>query len=1093
MLSTNLHKYQFFIVLAVSLLVATALFAIALTTAAVAQQPGDLDPTFSGDGKLTDGISVGQSERAYSVAVQPDGKIVAGGYRSTGANNGANYEFAIVRYNPDGSLDTTFDGDGNVATPIGGFYAEVRALAIQTDGKIVAAGSSTTVPFALVRYNADGSLDATFGSGGKVSTYISSGQADSVAIQLDGKIVVAGHSHCESMPYEFTVIRYYANGSLDASFGGDGTVVTPFGESDAFARGVAIQTDGKIVVGGSSYNDSTGYDLTAVRYNTDGSLDATFGIGGKAVTDLGRDLEEANSVAIQVDGKIVVAGGTRDNSNYYGSDFAVVRYNINGSLDSTFDDDGKVVTDIGGYFDTARSVAIQTDGKIVAAGPSGYNAEGYANFAVVRHNPDGSLDTSFEGDGTVTTNIELNNDAFSVAIQSDGKIVAAGECQFYEGDFALARYNTDGSLDTTFDGDGKVTTDSGGWSGNRLFDVITQLDGRIVAAGHSQNDLGYYQFTVVRYNADGSPDTSFDSDGKVITDLGAGSDSAQSLAIQTDGKIVAAGTSNDDFAVVRYNGDGSLDTTFDGDGKVRTPIGTSGDYASSVAIQTDGKIVTAGYTYNGDFDFAVARYNTNGSLDTSFDSDGIVTTPGGIAYSLAIQADGKLVTAGASQEGFVVVRYNASGSLDTSFGGNGIVVTPIGAGGFAFSVAIQPDGKIVAAGSSSNGPDGCIAIVRYNSNGSLDTTFDSDGILITSVCGVFVSSGPAGGSVEVETSGKLVVASSSNGDFAVARYNAEGSIDTTFGGGDGVSTVDFDNTDDVFRGMALDGPGRAVMVGDSNGAFAVARFMLEPGRAPYDFDGDGKSDISVFRPSNSVWYLHRSTDGFYATQFGNSTDKIVPADYDGDGKTDIAIFRDGAWWRIDSRNSTVEVVQFGMSGDVPIPGDYNGDGRDEVAVYRNGEWWREGVGRTNFGLPIDKPVPADYDGDGKDDIAVFRPSDGTWWIDRSTAGLMVVQFGQSGDKTVPGDYTGDGQADVAVWRPSNGSWYVLRSEDLSYFAFPFGQNGDLPAPADFDGDGKADIAVYRDGTWYVLKADGGVTIQQFGLAGDKPVPSAYLQ
>ena len=260
----------------------------------------------------------------------------------------------------------------------------------------------------------------------------------------------------------------------------------------------------------------------------------------------------------------------------------------------------------------------------------------------------------------------------------------------------------------------------------------------------------------------------------------------------------------------------------------------------------------------------------------------------------------------------------------------------------------------------------------------------------------------------------------------------------------------------------------------------------------FDFDKDGKSDISVFRPSDRVWYLNQSTNGFSATQFGLSTDKITPADYDGDGKTDISVYRDGVWYRINSSNGTVGIVQFGIASDIPVPADYSGDGRAELAIYRNGVWWSFDLNNSqtqvvNFGLSTDKPVVADYDGDGKADQAVYRG--GEWHLNRSSLGYTVVNFGLSNDKPVIGDYDGDGKTDQAVYR--NGTWYLLQSSN-GFTAFQWGIASDIPAPADYDGDGKADAAVYRDGTWYLRQSTNGISVQQFGLANDKPAPSAFL-
>ncbi|MDQ3799863.1 MAG: Ig-like domain-containing protein [Acidobacteriota bacterium] len=267
------------------------------------------------------------------------------------------------------------------------------------------------------------------------------------------------------------------------------------------------------------------------------------------------------------------------------------------------------------------------------------------------------------------------------------------------------------------------------------------------------------------------------------------------------------------------------------------------------------------------------------------------------------------------------------------------------------------------------------------------------------------------------------------------------------------------------------------------------------GRAAYDFDGDGKSDISVFRPADGVWYLNRSSQGFTAVQFGISTDKLAPADYDGDGKTDFGVFRDGNWYLLRS-TAGFGGVQFGQSGDIPQPADFDGDGKTELAVFRPsaGTWFTLNLvnnqfNAVQFGASGDKPVVADYDADGKADYAVYRPADGTWYLLRSQAGFTGVQFGISTDKPVVGDYDGDGRADPAVYR--NGTWYLLRSSQ-GFTGIQFGISTDLPAPADYDGDGRTDPAVYRDNTWYLLQSTQGFAGMQFGASGDQPVSNTFV-
>lgn len=398
----------------------------------------------------------------------------------------------------------------------------------------------------------------------------------------------------------------------------------------------------------------------------DGSLDNSFGINGIVTTGIGNNTyQSASSVKIQSDGKIVVAGTTNNGGN---RDFAVVRYNTDGSLDTTFDFDGKVTTDIGGYYDSSSSISIQTDGKIVVSGISNNGVND--DFAVVRYNTDGSLDTTFDFDGKVTTDIGGYNDTCrSIAIQTDGKILVSG--YFNNGlnlDIATVRYNDNGSMDSSFDVDGKVTTAVGNLD-DICHSIILQNDGKIVLGGYSFIlDNSQTQISLIRYNTNGSLDTSFDSDGKVLTSIGNSYDFGRAISIQNDGKIVVVGNSvtnfKANFAILRYNVNGSLDTSFDSDGIVTTAIGNENQEAYSVAIQNDGKIIAAGYSYNPNNNFALIRYNSNGSLDNTFDSDGIVTTTignGGGAYAVAIQNDGKIIAAGDSyitNTNISIVRYN---------------------------------------------------------------------------------------------------------------------------------------------------------------------------------------------------------------------------------------------------------------------------------------------------------------------------------------------------------------------------------------------------------------------------------------------------
>jgi hypothetical protein len=291
---------------------------------------------------------------------------------------------------------------------------------------------------------------------------------------------------------------------------------------------------------------------------------------------------------------------------------------------------------------------------------------------------------------------------------------------------------------------------------------------------------------------------------------------------------------------------------------------------------------------------------------------------------------------------------------------------------------------------------------------------------------------------------------------------------------------------------------------DANNNWGPVRAVFTPRRnVNADFDGDAKTDISVFRPGNGVWYITNSSNNTLRfTSFGLNGDRIVPSDYDGDGKTDVAVFRPSSnvWYILRSSDNNFTATQFGLSADIPAPGDFDGDGRADITVFRpsSGIWYvlrsfDGGFSATPFGVNNDAPVVGDYDNDGKSDIAVWRPSSGVWYSLRSRDGFSAISFGLNGDKPVASDFDGDGKTDFGIFRPSSGVWYLLQSTN-GFTALQFGISEDKPVAGDYDGDGKADIAVFRpsSGTWYLLRSSAGFTALNWGVSTDIAVPNAFV-
>ncbi|MBS1797003.1 MAG: VCBS repeat-containing protein [Acidobacteria bacterium] len=972
---------------------------------------GELDPT------LTASAYGSVKGTVYVARVQPDGKVLIGGNFMEVNGFAAS---GLARLNPDGSVDTSFSGPDFFS--FNGLGADVTSIVLQSDGKILVAGSIFGADGGfnrgVRRLNPDGSLDPTW-----TITNFQGGVYD-LDLQPDGKVILGGSF--SPNPTAPNTVRLNTDGTFDFSF-------TPPATS-TWVTDLAVQPDGKIVVG---TNTSVG------RLNADGSVDNTFTAVNTGIQGL----------QIRPDGKVLIVGAfTAINGTPVGR---IALLNQNGTLDPAFNAGNP------GADNWIGEIALRPDGKIlVAGGFSLYNNVSRSKTALL--NADGTLDGSFQ-------------DTLPLASSTINDVELLPDNRFYVGISAQAdlgpalRFGANGSYDPAF---APVVTRNG--KVNRL---LEQPDHKILAAGDFPLVNGVRRNGLARLNADGSLDTSFVPyfNDQISYVLGV------AVALQPDGKILFSAPNS--VGLVRLNADGSRDTSFN-----PNFTGTVND----VAVLSDGRFIVGGdMTDNGGLRKGILRLNANGTVDSGF----APPLPNNLLWTVKIQPDGKILIGGEfTMVGqFIrgrIARYTADGALDNTFN------PPGGASSSVVAVAVQADGKIVLGGGFTglNGSTSQVSIGRLNADGTLDAGF------------VQTTNG-AVNSIGIQADGKILIAGTmstvgTDPHVGIARLNVDGTLDSSFNA----------TTNGYGQTLSLQADGKILLGGtfskvNRRSAVRIARLLNAPAAPPrrfFDYDGDGRADVSVFRASENKWYILRSSDfGVTQTVFAIPNDIPVPADYDGDGKTDVAIFRpsSGAWWYLSSISNAQINVNFGQAGDIPRPSDYDGDGKTDFIVYRpsNSVWYRfSATGQTSiiaFGSAGDQPVTGDFDGDGKSDPAIYRPSTGDWWYASSITGqFLAVHWGQTGDVPAPADFDGDGKTDFAIFRPSDGGWFVSRSSNGTFISTSFGTLGDKPIPADYDGDGKADIAVFRPstGVWYLLQTTSGFGALQWGIATDTPTENAFV-
>jgi len=706
------------------------------------------------------GYSTPVSISNAKAALQADGKVVIGGDMSEFNLS----DFAFARINVNGKLDKSFAGDGTQNIDFSASDDHMNAIAIQSDGKIVTAGFTYKYgqsDFAMVRLNTDGTTDNSFSGDGKQTTDFGRPYEIANAIALNGSsIFVAGYSAGGSNATDAAIACYRPEGYLDTWFSGNGKMLIAPGAANVITS-IAISGN-RIFFGGNTRTNIGDYDFMIISMFSDGYMNSSWGVGGIVKTDIGTHTGDGIEALItQPDGK-VIAGGRSGLSN---TSFSLVRYTVSGAIDNSFSG-GKVITPIGPANDYLMSLALRSNGQILAAGY--VSAIGSPSiYAAVLYNPNGTLNSSLDADGILTDCKPTNTTRFQASVvQPDGKLIVVGYTAFTlnsmsNSDIAVARYDPDGSLDRTFSNDGLLTIDIGRIDGANC--VALQPDGKILVGGQALNT--------------GSPQY----------------------------------MENMDFALVRINSDGTLDDSFSGDGKVMTDFRGYGDGAYDMALLPDGKIVLTGTSiyglYNSPYVYtvALARYNSDGTIDNTFGEQGktlAMFSTNDFGNSLMVQPDGKLLVAGTynyaglGSSSFLLARFNSNGTLDNSFDGDGWANTRITGFDEVRAAALQPDGKIVLAGQAGINPGGYLdfiryydlALVRYNKDGSLDNSFSGDGKLTLDLG----STNESFNSIKLQPNGKLIAGGhtilNNYSSLVLTRFNTDGTLDNSFSG-DGIVTM----------------------------------------------------------------------------------------------------------------------------------------------------------------------------------------------------------------------------------------------------------------------------------------------------------------
>ena len=1072
---------------------------------------GTLDPTFNGTGMRV--LPATSSSAGYSVAIDSAGRILAGGF-----HNGAP---ALARLLDDGTLDPTYGTNGFATMPDSSTYPQ--AIALDASGRAVFTGSAA-YGYRIGRVTANGSPDTTFGGTGAVTTSMGTGEdyAYDLAIDPSGRIVVAGQAR-NGATYEVAVARFLADGTLDPAFNGTGKYLTT--GANELGTGVAIDSAGRIVLASVAVSAS---GMIIRRLPAAGAPDGTFGTAGRLAFTAGLG-DSSRKVAIDGLGRILVAGTASGlNGNYA---LAMARVLANGTLDPSYGTGGKQVVSEPDRAFICYAMTLDAAGRLVAAGNLRRSAEQNTDFGLVRRLADGGPDASFGGGRFVGTSLSLiGGELTAIARQTDGKVVFAGglyDSSFSYQHFMVGRLQANGAPDETFGPQGmRITTFASGNS--RATGVAVDSLGRIVVAGEARDPAYAPALVVRRYLPDGTPDAAFGTDGLAMHLPTPAGLQVNGVLVDFLDRVIVVGSrsgANQDMLVARLRPDGSLDPYFQGIGYTLIDFGGTHDGATAAAFDNAGRIVVAGFSGSS---MAVTRlYSAYGDPDGGLNSTGkvVIAPPAGAssAYPAAVATDsqGRILLAGETQSAAfvtteILVRLTPAGTLDTGFNGTGRVVQagPPGGGRRGYAVAVDASNRPVTAGQSW-GPQNSTTLRRYTESGAADATFGGTGTVIADVAtdpnqdlatalvltpdGQLLAGGIAYSMVPPEM-------------FVLRAFTEQAPTPFAFTPQSGVALGATVTSNTITVG-GIAGAAPISVLGGEYSIGCGGTFTNAPGVVVASATVCVRHVASSLPMTSTASVL---TIGAVSASFTSTTGKAVPgvsvaasANPTAAGSsvtftatvtglfgtpTGLVTFRDGT--------IVIGAASLGAGGQAQLStsGLFAG-ARSITAAYGGDALY---AAATSSALPhtvnavvAPPPTRGDANGDRKADL-VWRDASGglaLWNMDGPS--IVSTFFGVVGTEWqvhAVGDANGDGKSDLFWWNATLGSGYVwfLDGNTISGFADlgVIGPEWTLAGAGDFNGDGRADALFRRstDGLYYTFLLNGGTVTAQGSLG---TLPAAW--